>query len=390
MRKLGKDGSHQRGSVALIMVIMMIAVITTIGIEIAYRSQVSANLVINRRDHAKAYELAKAAFRWSVLRIQLDSALDSLPAIPNTNYGGKKDDLSEMQWAIPLPYPFPVQGLNISGPTPEELSLQIGGSFVSIISDESAKINVNDVGSGGPGTQKKWSGASEVLENLLLSHRFKPYIREKDHRELLWNIEDWIDIDSEVNHMAGGIEEARYQFDQRGAHIKNGPFYTVDEIRQLSIMNDALFEELKPFVTVYPFDSVLPRLSTKIVNPQGKININTAPLEIIAATFNRQALPDLKARLDCALLVAKGRETVAFRNIQDFKTFLGNQCGGVLEQAEGNQPILSNLIEPILDVRSDIFRIEAMGSSGKVEKRIEAVISRKDPKKIKTLYWRVY
>ncbi len=385
--------SKNRGSVALTMVLMIIAIITTLAIEISYRSQVSASLVVNKRDYIKAYELAKASFRWSLMRLSLDTALDQIPAIPGTNYGGKKDDLSEMQWAMPLPYPLPIGG-SLLEKSPEQLSEELGGSFISNIYDETAKINLNDVGSGGPETQKTWSGTAEVLENLILSYRFKRFVKDQDHRELLWAIEDWVDDDSKVNHMSGGIEDAQYALDSiPNFHVKNGPFYTVDEVKLLKPMTSDMFEEIKPFITVYPFDAKLPKLSTQPVNPLGTININTAPLELIAALFNRQALPNLKARLECAQLVTQARELQAFRSVGKgdggFIAFLNSQCGGAESQQEGQFPIVSNIVQKILAVRSDYFRIEAQGTVGKITTTIDAVVSRKDSKKPQIMYWRV-
>lgn len=386
-----KGPSAMKGSAALILVIIMLALITTVGIEIAARSQVSAKLVTYRRDDAKAYELAKAAYRWALLRLQLDTTLDQIPAIPGTNFGGKKDDLTELQWNMALPYPFPVQSLT-NKETPEQIAEKLGGSFTSQIFDESSKINLNDVGSGGLETRKTWSGASAVLEDLLLSPRFSVYTKGKDHRELLWALEDWIDSDSEVNHMAGGLEDTEYRTPNPYFKVKNGPLYTVSEIRLLKPVTEELYQELLPFVTVYPFNAKLPKVSTQPVQPQGKINVNTAPVELLAAIFNRQVLPNARARLECAQLVVKYRQNVAFRSIKgqepSFQSFLKAQCAGEDKGLE-TQKTISQYVEPILDVRSDLFRIEATGIVGDVQKTIHAVLSRKNPGSPKLYYWKV-
>lgn len=381
------------------MVLATIAMITAIVAEIAYRSQVAATVVVNRRDDAKAYQLARAAFRWSLFRLQLDSSLDKIPEIPNTNYGGKKDDLTEIQWAIPLSYPFALGDLNQKDQEiTEEIEAQakqalneasdIGGSFLSVITDESAKISLNDVGSGGPSGNIRWSAAAEVLENLLLSHRFKPYMKDKDHRELLWAIDDWTDANSEVNHLGGGIEDAEYIVDNASYHIKNGPFYTLSEIRLLKPVSEELFRELKPFVTVYPFNARLPRSSNTYVVPLARININTAPLEVIAALFNRSAMSNLRERLDCAQQFVKARQGIVFRKKKDFYAFLQQSCGASMGQG-GTPAIINRSVDNILDVRSDLFSIEATGSAGKIEKTIHAVIWRRNPAKPRILFWKV-
>ncbi len=393
----------QKGSIALVLVLISIALITAIMLEIMSRSQVSATIVVNRRDSAKAYELARAAFQWSLFRLQLDSSLDQIPVIPNTNYGGKKDDLSEVQWAIPLTYPLPFatlaksiegeEGKTVKIQAPKE-GIDIGGSFISVIADESSKINLNDVGSGGPPGNVRWSGAAEILENLLISFRLKRFFKGKDHRELLWAIDDWTDSDSQVNHTGGGIEDAEYRVEDtpNSYHVKNGPFYTLQEIHMLKPMADEMFEELRPFVTVYPFDARIPRVSTTPVVPLGKVNINTAPMELIAALFSREAISNLRERLDCAQKFVRTRQGIVFRSIKgtepSFKSFLQKACGAPATPEEG-PAILTPSVEGILEVRSDLFLVEATGSSGVIEKTIQAVVWRKDPTKVKTLFWKV-
>lgn len=393
-----RQHSHHstRGSIALVMVLFIVAMITTIVLEIMFRSQVSATVVANRKDGEKAYELARAAIRWSIFRLQLDSALDKIPVIPQTNYGGQKDDLSEFQWAVPISYPFATESIaaGLSGakePAKPDakasaLASDIGGSFVSVLEDESSKINLNDVGSGGPSGNMRWSGASEVLENLLMSFRFKRWLGEGKHRDLLYAIDDWVDADDQVNHLSGGMEDAEYQTQDRDLHVKNSPFYSVEEVRLLKPMTEEIYRELKPFITVYPFEARLPRVNTQPVNQLGRINVNTAPMEIIAALFSRQAMPEERARLLCAQEIVKYRQNVVFRSphgIEPSFVPLAQKLCGVA------QKLFSPSVEPILQVRSDVFMAEGTGVVEDVEKTIRAVIARYDPQKPRILYWKV-
>jgi len=376
----------------MVMVLVTLAVITSIVLEIISTSQVSATIVVNHRDGEKAYQLARAAVRWSMFRLQLDTMLDQIPEIPGTNYGGRKDDPSEFQWAVPISYPFAFG----AAPTGEEgeapkvaaETSDIGGTFVSVLEDESARINLNDVGSGGVGMNRQWSGAAEVLENLILSLRFQPYFKNKDHRDLLWAIDDWTDNDSEVNHLGGGIEDAEYQVQERpDLNVKNGPFYSLEEVRQLKPMTDDLFLELKPFITVYPFNAATGRSSSVII-PSSKINVNTAPLELIAATLSRQLISDERARLACAQAIVKYREGAIFRKKADFIQFAQQNCVGG-QPTQGSPRLFSVTVNNILDVRSDVFRIEATGSSGETEKTIRAVVLRPQAGETRILYWKV-
>jgi type II secretory pathway component PulK len=384
--------------IALIFVLGTVAVISVIAIEMAQRVQMSKMMVVQHRDSVKALELAKAAYRWSLFRLQMDTILDQVPAIPGTNYGGKKDDFSEIQWTFPLSYPFPIAATPVDGSKPASDETKIAtptaedGTFSTSITDESSKINLNDVGSSTIQSGTKWSGAASVLVNLLASPRFNLYFSTNSNKNILdlpRAIDDWTDFDTQVNYIRGGDEATEYKIENGNYKIKNGPLYTLDELRMLAPMNNKLFEELKPFATVYPFNAKLPRISSQPITPLGKININTAPVELIAALFSQSAITSNRARLECAQTFAKMRLVSAFRSVKkggtepNFSTFLEKSCGATTK----------DFIDPevlgILDVRSDVFRIEASGFSGDIEKKIVAVVLRSGEKP-KILYWKVY
>jgi len=391
--------SRKTSGIALIFVLGTVAVISIIAIEMAQKVQMAKMMVVERRDSVKALELAKAAFRWSLFRLQMDTTLDKVPAIPGTNYGGKKDDFSEIQWNFPLTYPFPVTSIltqegqeNNTTPTdPGE-----DGTFSSVITDESSKINLNDVGSSTIQSGTRWSGAASVLVNLLASPRFTRFFSPVTNVNILdipRAIDDWTDSDNQVNYIRGGDENTEYKIENGGYKIKNGPLYTIDEMRLLEPINYELLAELKPFVTVYPFNGRLPRISTQPISPLGKININTAPIEIIAALFSQSALPSNRGRLECAQNFAKMRMVSAFRSIKqgqqepNFMTFLQKSCGA--EAGENAKTFIDREVLDSLDVSSDVFRIEATGFAGNIEKKIDAVVLRSGDKP-KILYWKVY
>lgn len=132
-------------------------------------------------------------------------------------------------------------------------------------------------------------------------------------------------------------------------------------------------------------------MSTIPITEMGRINVNTAPMELIAATFSREALSDQRERLRCAQEVVKYRKNVSFRGIK--KGSQEPSLGGFLERACGlaaTPPVFSPAVEQrVLAVRSDIFSVEATGVVGEVQKTIRAVVNRQDPNKIQILYWKV-
>ncbi|MEZ4845885.1 MAG: hypothetical protein R2877_02650 [Bdellovibrionota bacterium] len=91
--------------------------------------------------------------------------------------------------------------------------------------------------------------------------------------------------------------------------------------------------------------------------------------------------------------LAKMRGVAAFRSVKqgstepNLFTFLQSNCGG--GTPENVKSFIDSEVLGILDVRSDVFRIEASGFAGDIEKKIEAVVLRSGDKP-KVLYWKVY
>ena len=68
-------------------------------------------------------------------------------------------------------------------------------------------------------------------------------------------------------------------------------------------------------------------------------------------------------------------------------TFLQQPCGAVA--GDSAKSFIETQVLDTLDVRSDVFRIEAIGFVGNIEKKIDAVVLRSGNKP-KILYWKVY
>jgi len=84
----------------------------------------------------------------------------------------------------------------------------------------------------------------------LLSAVLEPAMPEQAAREALADaILDWRDKDDLVR--LNGAEAAAYSEDQLGWTLRNGPFATVDELRYVNGMTDAVFAQMAPLVTVY-------------------------------------------------------------------------------------------------------------------------------------------
>ena len=144
--------------------------------------------------------------------------------------------------------------------------------------------------------------------------------------------------------------------------VKDKPFQVLEDIWLLEGMTKEAFHDLWPFITVYT---------------DGKVNLNSAPREVLTA-FNMEE--DLVNKL---LRFRKGLDNV--RGTEDDQSFAS--LGGVVQQLNAFvEPLtpkeaaqLTSLIrQNRLKVSSSVFRIHSSGRmrNGKVVRSVEGVVLR--------------
>lgn len=358
---------------ALVMVLIVITVLATLAIEMNFSSSVSAKVTANMRDSAKALYLAKSGVEMSKQRIRMDT----MGHQQFGNFIGKADYSSEFWWAVPLLYPMGAEffktQLEEAGMDGDELekfskSQDIGGSFTAVITDESSRINLSDIQLAG----KTPNGSYVALSNLLSLPAFEKFFRSRSREEVLNNIVDWVDPDSQLAGMSGGFEDAKYDY-----KVKNLPFFVPNEVKLVNGVSYDLYGAMEPFITVFPYTT--PQSPT----PLGRINLNTAPAEVIASLFDRGVVSD---PLGIAKEIIKMREEegLTFQETKEFYSFLNDKFS--LDQESESKPI-PRPIEQIIDIRTDFFRVVSTGNSGDATQTITAVIDRRTSQ-LTTLYWR--
>lgn len=146
------------------------------------------------------------------------------------------------------------------------------------IQDLSGRIPINSLVGNGVGEELKRSKARakvlrEIFIRLLLSDAIGVE-DENEAREIVDGIVDWIDEDNSTTGYGG--EDDYYQSLEKPYKPRNGKILFIEELLYIKGINKKIFYGdgqkklgLKKFVTVYGDD--------------GKININTAPLEVVKA-----------------------------------------------------------------------------------------------------------
>lgn len=147
--------------------------------------------------------------------------------------------------------------------------------------DQQGLLNLNNIVFNG----------TETLDFQVLKRLFE--LLTLDSRSLA-ALRDWIDADEDVS--PGGAESQAYLARDPAYRSANQPLTSLENLYHVAGFDAKIIETIRPYVTVLPAES--------------KLNLNTAPAEILAARFN---LPLTEAKT-----LVLSREQVRFANLDDF------------------------------------------------------------------------
>ncbi|MFQ5650500.1 MAG: general secretion pathway protein GspK [bacterium] len=180
---------------------------------------------------------------------------------------------------------------------------------------------------------------------------------------------DWRDEDNETR--PGGAE-ANYYEHNASYPCKNGKFDFVEELRLVKGFNEEEVRQLAPWITVHG---------------DGKVNINTAPAEVLSM---------LGIRKEVAKAITKVRQghddspftgdDIAFKVPGDLVT----QLNQLIKLKPSDQVLLNRLVsEGSLGVQSTHFTIHAVGVTlnGLVRKMISVTVQRLSDREVQIVAW---
>ena len=320
-----------RRGVALIIVILIISVITALTIQLSRDTRTEVTGAANLSDGVRLRYVAESGFAVGEALLLADTT----PSF---------DGLTEM-WA-----------------NTEMISLQSegyfdNGSFRLAIQDEGGKIPINNLVSG-----KDFNTAvRDLILRLLTGPSFR--MDQRKAEELLDGIKDWIDADEEVT--GSGAESAYYAGLLRPYNAKNAPIDCIEELMMVKGVTRELFygttesPGLAQCLTVFNDGTTI------------NININTAPLPVLRALTPEITDEDVK-QLD--------------KYRRDPQTDLSN---AVWYQKIPRATALT-IPAGLIKVKSDIFRIAAVGLQGRMSEQITGVVRRNvSQRKVTLLSWKV-
>jgi general secretion pathway protein K len=163
---------------------------------------------------------------------------------------------------------------------------------------------------------------------------------------------DW--TDNNDSPRPGGAETSYYKSLQNPYEAKNAALETLDELRLIKGFDEKTVEKVAPFVTIY--GDAAAGISS------GKVNINTAPLEVLAALEGMN--------IDLARRVLEYRKTTPIKS-------------GEITRIPGLEGIGIGLQNKVT-VKGTTFRILSQARVNETTRSVEAVVTLDG----KVLYWR--
>jgi general secretion pathway protein K len=208
---------------------------------------------------------------------------------------------------------------------------------------------------------------SAVLTNLLTGPAFE--LDREAAEEIVLSLKDWLDQDDEVSGTSGAEE---FHYAEAGYKPRNGPMRFLGELLLVRGITREIYAGtadrpgLKDLVTVYG---------------DGKINLNTAPVELVAAMIRQDETGTTpRDALDFAQRVVEYRADYMHWDQLDSTQWFTNVPGA-----------LSVQFYPLLTVKSSWFSVALTAHAGGGQRSLFAVLKREPaqeqaPSTLKTLY----
>jgi len=220
------------------------------------------------------------------------------------------------------------------------------------IVDEERKINLNTA---------KLAVIKSIIEQVL-------EYDESRAEELAASIVDWRDSDNSLSIPIGSAEDRYYQSLRQPYDCKDYRFEVFEELLLVKGMDVCAYEGLKDFITIFG---------------DGKININTAPRQILLALGIRDAVVE---KILLFRAGEDGKEATQDDNIFDTPSNIVARLSQFESLSPDEVSSLSNLVaRGVFSTSSYNFMINSQAAIGENLKRQIVCVVNKDGD---TLYWR--
>jgi general secretion pathway protein K len=230
--------ADKRGS-TLIIALWALFLLTVFAIQLGAIVRQKITLIHRMNDQNERFSIAEAGIKTAIVQLRKEDALfeaDFLGERWNDQVDTFKD-ISVGKGAFTVSYEH-----------------RDGGQSRTVygLQDEESKINLN-------------TASVDVIARLL---EMVSGLAGSEAEELAYCIVDWRDNDSFFGHPQYGAEDSEYNHLRDPYESKDSAFEVMEELLLVHKMDQEVFDNIRHFVTIYG---------------EGKININTAPGEVLQA-----------------------------------------------------------------------------------------------------------
>ena len=397
---LGRETRLKRGA-ALPVVLIIVAVMTTVVVQFVHESRTNLHMAANVRDEVRAYYNAKAGLDLARLALGAQAMIDALAGNMNIQVYQYINQFMGVFAAARIDTPIAAVDLSeIKG---------LGGmkgSFDVDIRPEDGLLNVNALA----GSRVQQTVAIAGLTLLMAPAQHRELFERRDDKgnyndipEVIASLIDWVDPDEELTNMnadgnyvqgGGAGEDSRFGGFDVEYKARNAPFDTVAEVHLVKGIDDEWWDAFGEALTVYP---------------SRRINVNSAPPLLLAVVICAHLAnpqdpycdPFVPERLMLAVhslvtfrMLMQSLFVTPFASKQVFVNYLmnGGRTGGGWENVlpPFEPPLLNwGKLQQNIEVKSPkVYRVVAKGRVGNTLKTLTAVID--ITKKGRLYYWREF
>jgi general secretion pathway protein K len=264
-----RSPSSQRG-VALLLALLTMVLLTVVVLEFTFSTQVDYRRAAMWASSRRAAEVAAGGLMLASEVLRADDAL------------GNTDSPGDL-WARELP------------------PIDTGVGLLSVrIEDEQGKINLNELATGA------LSPAGRRLTTLLTKLQLDP--------NLVGAVADWVDRNNEPGPGSLSAEAEWYSRLPLPYLPRNGPMRSYAELALVRGFTPDVLAKLRRFVTVLP-------------DGEQKINVNTAPAEVLLVADPRLADEGLVKRIVAARSMAPFVRMSTLRTVPGMEVFSEEELG---------------------------------------------------------------
>jgi len=401
-----RSRGSRRGA-ALLLVITAIAILTAMGVDLAYSTRVSLQIAVDARDELRAAYLARSALGVARLVLHFQKMLDQTTGLSLPGAGAAAPRLSFRLWeAVPVDSstvaallgsePETREGQQQKAAAPregrrDELFAAEGalhpfgegeGLFKATVEDEDHKIDLPELAGIGnlPGAQ-----LLRFLQ-LVKDHKWDFLFDREDENgnrfgrnDVAIALKDWVDEDEVTSGLSTNplmpFEQAfgdeNFPYD-RGAdryRAKNARFDSLDELFLVGGVSDAFFAAFGDRLTVYP--DVNAAIDVNTTDPTDTMINILAMAQPPGVPQPAMLDPTFPKKLELALQQVRPVPFLAM-SVQQFAQVL--VALGVAVQPMYLQPVNADA-RAAFGNSSSTFHVRATGSAGSIAKTLDAVVT---------------